>query len=154
MPRESKMHHVWQLTCLVGLVLCAGCNTRPEAARLQGELSYDGRPIEKGKIDFVPVDGTVGGAASAVIVNGRYEFPPKAGVLPTGVYAVRIVALRKTGKTEPNRVDRGSPPIEVEENFIPPTYNTESTLKVRVSELPDRNKVDFHIGPKPGASPH
>jgi hypothetical protein len=134
--------------------LCCGCGTSSKPARLQGEVRFEGRPIEKGKIDFVPVDGTAGGAASAAIVNGRYEFPPKTGVLPTGAYAVRIIGLRKTGRTEPNRVERGSPPIEVEENFIPPIYNSESTLKVRVSELPDRDKVDFHIGKTPAAWPH
>ena len=117
-------------------------------------MSFDGRPVEKGKIDFLPVDGTSGGAVSASILNGRYEFPPETGLLPTGAYAVRIIGLRKTGKTEPNRIERGGPPIEVEENFIPPTYNINSTLKVRVSELPDKNKVDFHIGKMPAATPH
>ena len=66
------------------LVLCAGCNSGPQTARLQGEVSFDGRPVEKGKIDFMPVDGTAGGAASAAIVNGRYEFPPKTGAAVHG----------------------------------------------------------------------
>ena len=101
----------------------------------------------------MPVDGTAGGAASEGIVNGRYEFPPETGLLSTGAYAVRIIGLRKTGKTEPNRADRGGRPIEVEENFVPPTYNVNSTLKVRIADLPDKNKVDFRIGKTPAAAP-
>lgn len=140
------MRYHWRLIGLATLALCAGCNSSAETARLQGDVSFDGRPIEKGKIDFLPVDGTVGGAASAPILDGRYEFPPKTALSPTGNYAVRILGLRKTGKTEPDRMSPDSPPIDLYENFIPPIYNTESTLRIRVPELPDKNRVNFHIG--------
>jgi hypothetical protein len=129
------------------MALCCGCGAGSKPVRLQGEVSFDGRPVEKGKIDFLPADGTPGGAVSAAILAGRYEFPPQTGLLPTGVYTVRVIGLRKTGKTEPNRIERGGPPMEVEENFIPPTYNVNSTLKVRVADLPDKNKVDFQLKP-------
>jgi hypothetical protein len=36
--------------------------------------------------------------------------------------------------------------VEVTENFIPATYNSQSTLMVRVLELADKNKVDFQLG--------
>jgi hypothetical protein len=142
------MRYRWRLTCLAVMVLCAGCSHGSKPVRLQGEVSFDAKPIEKGKIDFLPTEGTTGGAVSAAIVNGRYEFPPQTGLLDTGVYAVRILGLRKTGRTERDRMSPEGPPIEVQENFIPPIYNTESTLKIRVAELPDRNKVDFHLGKK------
>jgi hypothetical protein len=128
------------------MAFCCGCGVSSKLERLQGEISFDSRPIEKGKIDFLPADGTPGGAIGAPILTGRYEFPPKTGLLPTGVYTVRIVGLRKTGRTEPNRIERGGPPVQVEENFIPPTYNVSSTLKIRIVDLPDKNKADFHLG--------
>jgi hypothetical protein len=143
-----------QLLCLAILLPCIGCHARPATVALQGEVSFDGRPIERGRLDFVPVDGTPGGTVSAGIVRGRYEFLPKTGLLPAGVYTVRIFGFRKTGRTEPNRVQRGSPPIEVEENFLPPACNVNSTLKVRVVDLPDKNKVDFQLGKTPAATPH
>ena len=37
----------------------------------------------------------------------------------------------------------------MEENFVPPIYNSASTLKVRVSDLADKNKVDFRLGKVP-----
>jgi hypothetical protein len=59
---------------------------------------------------------------------------------------VRIFAFRKSGRKERNRMDPSKPVMEVEENFVPPIYNAQSTLKVRVAELMDRNKVDFSLG--------
>jgi hypothetical protein len=43
----------------------------------------------------------------------------------------------------------GGPPVEVAENFIPAIYNRQSSLKVRVADLPDKNKVDFPLGKPP-----
>jgi hypothetical protein len=144
------MRYGWRLIYLVGLALYAGCGFSSKDVRLQGEVSFDGRPVEKGQIDFLPVDGTAGGAANASIAGGQYEFPPETGLLSTGAYAVRIIGLRKTGRKEPNRAQHGAgPPIEVEENFIPPIYNSDSTLRVRIADLPDKNKVDFHLGRTP-----
>jgi hypothetical protein len=143
-----------RLTYLIVMAMCGGCGVSSKPVRLQGEVSFAGRPIEKGKIDFVPADGTPGGAISAAILAGRYEVPPQTGLLPTGVYTARVIGLRRTGKTEPNRIERGGPPIEVEENFIPATCNVNSTLKVRVADLPDKNKVDFHIGNTLAVTPH
>lgn len=139
----------WQPMWLVVLgvlgVLGAGCSSRPAAMGLGGEVSYEGRAVEKGRIDFEPVDNTAGPSAGATIAHGRYDVPAKWGLLPDGVYLVRITAFRKTGKTEPNRIDPRGPRVEVEENFIPAVYNNQSTLKVRVSDLPSKDKVDFRL---------
>jgi len=40
------------------------------------------------------------------------------------------------------------------ENFIPEAYNSKSTLKISVSDLSDKNKVDFHLGETPTADSH
>lgn len=140
----------WRLTCVIVLLcLCAGCDSRPKTVGLQGEASFDGHAIERGTIDFVPVDGTAGGSAGAPIAKGRYEISAKAGLFPDGTYLVRIIGLRKTGKTAmaPNRLmPKGSLLVELDENFIPPIYNIDTTLKVRVADLPDKNKVNFQLG--------
>jgi hypothetical protein len=139
----------------IGLIvlLCAGCNARPAAVAVQGEVSYQGQVIEQGKIDFVPIENTPGPSACAVIARGRYEVPARWGLLPEGVYLVRIVAYAKTGKKEPVRGIAGNGLVEVKENFIPATYNTESTLKLRVADLSDKSKADFHLGKTPAATP-
>ena len=95
---------------------------------------------------------TPGPSAGANIANGRYEIPAnKWGLSPNGTYLVRVSAYRKTGKTERVRAMPGGSPaeIEVKENIIPAIYNSQSTLKVRVADLPDKNKVDFRLGKTP-----
>jgi hypothetical protein len=144
------MRHNWRPMCFLLLVLLTGCNKGRQTVGLQGEVSFDGRVIEKGTIDFIPIEGTAGPAAMSVIANGRYEIKAKHGLSAAGTYQVRIIGMRKTGKKEriPQRMLlKDTPPtVEIEENFIPPMYNSQSTLKARVSDLPDKNKVDFHLG--------
>jgi hypothetical protein len=65
---------------------------------------------------------------------------------------VRITALKKTG-TRITDLKLGGPPVELEENFIPAIYNSQSTLKVRVRDLADKNQVDFRLGKTPAAAP-
>ena len=45
-----------------------------------------------------------------------------------------------------NRLDPGGPLVELQDNYIPAIYNIESTLKVHVAELTDKNRVDFQLG--------
>ena len=142
----------WRLTCVVLFVFGVGCSSRPATTGLQGEVSYDGRAVAEGRIDFEPVDMTPGPSSGANIANGRYEIPAnKWGLSPKGTYLVRVSAYRKTGKTERVRAMPGGPPTEiaVKENIIPAIYNSQSTLKVRVADLPDKNKVDFRLGKTP-----
>jgi hypothetical protein len=142
---------------LVTYVLCAGCGSSLRTLGVQGEVSFDGRAVERGTIDFLPVDSTASWSAGAPIVNGRYEIPAKAGLLPDGAYLVRICGLRKTGTkaVAPKRMlPQGTSTVDAEENYIPPIYNTDSTLKVRVADVPDKSKVDFRLGRMPAATPN
>ena len=149
------MRHNLRLICIVIFVVVLGCNSRPATVALQGEVTYDGRPVDKGQVVLEPIENTSGASSVATIANGRYETHPKWGLLPNGVYLVRITAYRKTGKTERIRQIEGNSPAdrEIEENFIPATYNSQSTLTIRVADLPDKNKVDFHLGKAPAAMP-
>jgi hypothetical protein len=149
--KDHVMWHNWRWIWLASLVLALGCGARPTTLNVRGEVSYDGRPVERGQIEFSPVDNTPGPSAIAAIDAGRYEVSAKWGLRSEGVYRVRILAYKRTNKKEPNRVDRGGPPIDVEENFLPPNYNSESTLMVRVAELQDESKVDFHLANMPAA---
>jgi hypothetical protein len=145
-------HHLLR-AALAPFLLAVGCNSRPTTLAVQGEVSFDGQPIQAGEIVFVPVDGTKGPSAFAAIREGRYAIAEKWGLRPVGVYLVRITAYTKTGRIERNPVDRGGLPVEVTENLIPEMYNSQSTLTVRVAELLNRNKVDFHVGNTPSPSP-
>jgi hypothetical protein len=116
---------------------------------VQGEVSFAGHAVEKGRIEFMPIEETKGPLTVASIVNGRYMVSgDKWGLLPDGVYQVRITAMRKTGRRVAplaGMPKMSGPPPEVEENYIPATYNAQSTLKLRVADVPDKNKVDFQL---------
>ncbi len=135
----------WLSLSLAVFVISLGGCSRDGKLELQGTVTYQNSPIEKGRIDFLPTEGTGGPSVGSPIVDGRYFVDAKQGVLATGIYRVSVIAYQKTGRKELNQVDRGGPPIEVEENVIPAIYNTQSTLTLRVAEISDTNQVDFRL---------
>lgn len=80
-----------------------------------------------------------------MLTAGRYQLPLKWGLLENGAYRVQIEGYRKTGRKERNRTNPEAPSVDVLEQFIPESYNSRSTLTVRVAELPDGSKLDFHL---------
>lgn len=156
--RTTWLFHWRRLNCrpawlAVLALLAGGCTSRPTTVGLEGDVTFDGRAIESGNLELSPTDGTPGASAGATIANGHYAIPSRYGVLPNGVYLVRVTAMRKTGRTEPNRSLEGGPPMPVLENYIPPIYNSGSTLKIKVAELADKNAVNFQLGrSSPGPS--
>ena len=140
----------WPLAGVMAILLSFGCHASARKTTvIQGEVSFAGHAVEKGKIEFIPIEGTKGPSTIAEIVNGKYATPDgKWGLLPDGVYQVCITAVRKTGRREimpANMPKIVGPPPEQEENFIPANYNTQSTLKLNVAGVPDKNKVDFQL---------
>lgn len=74
-------------------VLLIGCSrTAPDLAPLSGTVVLDGRPLERGLVQFVPESGT-GPAAVGSIAGGRFvaETAGQRGAMP-GRYRVRIEA--------------------------------------------------------------
>jgi hypothetical protein len=127
------------------LLLCGGCGSRQELVEIKGQVRFEGQPINDGSIDFIPIDGTAGASAGATIRDGAYEIPAKWGTRADGFYTVRIVGYRGTGKMEAAKREGGGALYEMKENFIPPQYNTDSTLKIRISDVTDTRKMDFDL---------
>jgi len=74
-----------------------GCGDNSGLARrypVSGTVLYNGKPLERGNINFVP-DGPEGRAAGGTIVDGRYSLttqtPRRRPLLP-GKYKVKVVA--------------------------------------------------------------
>lgn len=138
------MKHISVLLALLA-VCTVGCHSGPRLLRIFGTVSFEGKPIEKGTIEFIPVDGTSGPSTGGSIVNGRYEVAAVHGPHEGGIYQVRITALKKTGKTMPNIMVPGGPPMELEDNYIPAKFNRESTLKVTVTPEVAGKGIDFQL---------
>lgn len=132
--------------------ILAGCNSRPVTLDLQGEVSYAGKPVQRGKIHFMPTDNTPGHSAVTLITDGHYQLPTKWGLMPDGVYLVQIEGYRKTGRKVRHRNLPDGRLIDEIEEFIPAMHNRQSTLKIRVTDLPDKDHADFHLGKTSGAA--
>jgi len=135
------------LSLFVLLGTAVGCGeSGVERAEVQGNVTFDGTPVESGTISFIPIEGTQGPSAGGAITDGSYHIPPDKGPV-IGKHRVQIVGTRKTGKQmkagpeaeDPNAI------IDEIEMFIPPEYNTRSELTVDVE--PGTNEFDFDLEP-------
>jgi hypothetical protein len=132
----------------IGLVLmlfCAGCDGgRTKQAAIQGEGKLDGKPVERGTIQFMPMQGVEGSIATAEITGGRYQLSGKVSPA-VGWNRVEIHALRRTGRTI-RRSFPGHGTMDEEVEAVAPRFNSESTLKFEIK--PGENTADFEVASK------
>lgn len=135
---------------LLGLSMCLlgwqGCTRGRGLVTVEGTVTFDGQPIEKGSIVFEPADRK-GPTAGGSIENGKYQL---ANSVMPGKKIVRIIGVRKTGR----QIEEGppSPPgtmVDEIESFIPEVYNAKSTLTCEVT--PGKaNTLNFDLKPAQG----
>jgi len=131
---------------LLALLLagCIGSDGGPPRVAVNGEVTFRGKPVQKGSILFIPTGETRGPQAGAVIENGQYQLSSDRGPV-VGKLRVEIRAERKLGYdiTEPSESVRhiGEPMPKGE---IPPEYNDQSTLVIETTPDGD-NLFNFHL---------
>jgi hypothetical protein len=136
---------------MVGLLVTwAGTRGRsagPQRASLEGQVSFDGKPLEHGLIVLVPAGDMKGPTAGGALAGGKFRIDAAAGPV-VGRYRVEIKATRKTGRMVKARtVIANRTEIEETEQFIPSRYNTASELEVDIK--PGRNKATFELTSPP-----
>ncbi len=127
------------LICLV-----AGCGDSGPSVRVWGTVSYQGRPVEEGRIIFFPIDGTPGPSTGTIIEQGRYDIPTRSGPYAGGVYRVEITGVGPQRTYSPNLSGAG-PKFTVRDQFIPPEFNQKSSLRVSVAARAEENQHDFEL---------
>ena len=107
---------------IITVLLAVGCGG-PESSsvRLEGTVTVDSSPVQRGVITFVPQLADQGTVISATIVAGQY----RANVLP-GPLRVHIQATEKTGRT----VDVFGVREPEWENIIPNRYRDGVEIEV------------------------
>jgi hypothetical protein len=123
----------WALI-LVGFTTlwAVGCQSGDPKYTIHGEVTWEGKPVERGHISFIPLDPSHGPDAGP-ITQGRYSVPVRAGAM-----RVEIDADRATGPVDPTMG------LEVRESYIPEEYNVKSELEITITPDGDR-KFDFAL---------
>ena len=128
---------------MVVLLFLGGCggglDDEPDRVVVFGQVTYDGKPVEKGEIRFVPAAGTQAPASGASIENGSYRVDHKGGV-PIGTFQVRLSAYRAPGGTEGEVLGAPSDdPMAGREQYLPEKYsgaNSALTLTIEPGKEP------------------
>jgi len=137
---------------LVGGLIVTWVNSRgvsagPRRASFEGQVSFDGKPVERGVVVLMPAGGTKGPTAGAVLTGGRFRIDAAAGPV-VGRYRVEIKGTRNTGRMVKARIAVGSNgEIEEIEQYIPSRYNTASELEVDIK--PGKNRMTFDLTSPP-----
>lgn len=131
------------IVCIAMLISVVGCADKGmDKTIVQGIVSYDGAPVANGEIMLYPLEGTIGPASGAAIVDGKYVIEAKGGV-PVGNHAVKIVAFTVAPSNEGDMVSMSAGPGTGRQNYIPAKYNEQSELTMSVESSDEAITRDF-----------
>ena len=133
--------HRSRLLCLLtvasGSVLLGGCKDSGSGrVEIEGRVTLNKNPLEKGLVSFRPQPGTASPSAGAKIVDGDFSVASDGGLLP-GEFWVEITASRPTGKKVRTRFSDQM--VTLEEQYVPDKYNTKTQLEITIP--PDVEKI-------------
>lgn len=126
--------------CWVLLVAVAAAATGcadDNKATVSGQVTLDGKPLEKGTVSFVPADGN---SPSAV---GRIEQGHYTAEVPPGPKKIEVLGFRVIGREKHDPNDPSSPMIDVTEQFLPDRYNKATELTCEIAGSQD--DLDFAL---------
>jgi hypothetical protein len=129
------------------LIVClafVGCGEPNPLGRraVYGAVSYQGKPVDYGSIQFLPEDPQHGVSSGAMISDGKYAIKESQG-LPPGSYQVMISSpdRGKQEKVEGPPGDERSLAVE----RIPKKYNLQTTLKLEVPKARGSQRANFEL---------
>jgi hypothetical protein len=130
---------------LLSLALACGigCSDPSGLQPVSGTVSFQGKPLDQGAIQFLPLDGshTESGAG---IKDGRYSIPAENGLAP-GKYKVTVFSYDETGAKVPDNTTMPGDTVGVQfKERIPAKYNTDTILKAEVV-AGQKNVLDFQL---------
>ena len=140
---EGFMGFLSKLMFFSALLFISGCGGEVGIIKhpLNGNVSLDGNPLERGTIFFDPLPGIKGDPATGAILNGAYKVE-----LSVGEYLVKINGSKKTG----NKMQKAMAPkgemIDEEVEAVGAAYNSKTNLKQSI--VVGDNKGDFAVKSK------
>src|SRR5262245_21575967 len=135
----------------VGLLVAAvlpvaiGCNGSGEGlAKVKGKITYKGKPVPNGTVNFLPDDGNKPSATGEIQPDGSYALKTTAGNRPSdgaviGKHKVMIVAMQDQGSLLPEQRAALPPPI------VPAKYTHPNTTPLTAQVEDKENVIDFDL---------
>ena len=144
----QRPNSLLRLSCgfivLSALLLGCGKSGSVEYVVVSGEVSWQGKPVSRGTIRFVPQGETKGPTSAAEIIDGKYEVTARGGV-PIGEHRVEIVAVaggRSMAEENSMPADDGSARLI---QYIPAKYNKQSELKAAIESGIKSISLDYDL---------
>jgi hypothetical protein len=124
------------IAALVGglALVVAGCG--PAMSTVSGNVTVDGKPLEKGAISYVPADNQ-GSPVTVDVAGGKYELQILAGKKMVQISAPFLKEKKKRYEGP------DAPYDEFFDESLPAKYNSETTLTFDVQ--PGKNTKDWAV---------
>jgi len=132
------------LVTLGTVVFSSGCGEPNPLGRraVHGVVTYQGKPVDYGSIQFLPDDPQHGVNSGAMIEAGKYQIKVSQG-LPPGSYQVMISAPDRSKQEKVEGPPGDERTIAVDR--IPAKYNLKSTLKLDVPKARGSHEANFQL---------
>lgn len=135
---------VSQLAVLLTLAVVAGCNRGPQMGAVTGVLTFSGRPIERGTVQFFPdVSGPM--AAGVLDPGGAFQLTTKTPGDGAIVGDYTIVVTPPTSINELEKELRPGMPRPTRFDDIPQMYRAHTTSTLRVRVEPGKNHFELDL---------
>jgi len=136
MRQAQPVVAVYRLIAVASLVLpgCGGAEDNLPREPISGTVTYDGKPLKVGTIQFFPASQKEGIASGGIVTDGTFHVAKNDGPVP-GKYSVMIFA--RDENPEPV-TSEGEMPGEVRgkrsktSGLIPLRYNLQTELSAEV----------------------
>jgi hypothetical protein len=119
----AKCGQVLVCSLLMTLSGCGGGSQGPKLYTVSGDVQFDGKPVETGRILFRSKQADQKGF-SGDVTNGKYQLKTEEGEMSVEITASRLIPGKMSnvnGKPEP-----------VGEMYLPAKYNAKTTLEAEV----------------------
>lgn len=133
---------LWAIVAASAIIWVAGCDRGPRTGDVSGTATFDGVPIEDGRIDFFPADDK-GPTAGDLIKDGKY-FAKKVpvGTMKIVVSSSKVVGKKKVYDT-PN-----SPEMPITKEVLPEKYSMMENTELRFEVQSGLNEKNWDLKSK------
>jgi len=121
---------------VVAIVAAIGCSSENTQSTVRGTVRLDGAPLADGLINFVALDQQ-SQTAEAKITDGQFEVAVPRGEKRVEIRAAKVIGKKKAYDTP------DSPTVDVVEELVPARYNSQSELRMTITEGPQEKAFDL-----------